>query len=100
MALHITEYESVGFDIYNRSIPAPLEPPITDQAMSITGSSTQSSTLNTLTRICRLHTTANCYIQVGTNPTASSSTRRMVADSTEYIAIPPNVSLKIAVMTA
>lgn len=98
MALHITEYADMGYGHFRQIISAPLEPPLADQTVSIGAGSLQSNTLNASTRICRLHTTANCHIQVGTSPTASSSTRRMVADSTEFICVPENSALKIAVI--
>ncbi len=100
MALHITEFTGLGLDAYNKSIPAPLMPPVTTQTVAIGAGSLQSAAFNSATRIIRLHATDNCYFEFGSNPTASSVTSRMVADSTEYFAVPENVSLKVAAITS
>ncbi len=91
--LYITEYENV-LQI-NGVSPIALEPALATQVVSYS-TSTQSAAFNARTRFVRLHTDAICSIEFGTNPTATTSTRRMAAGQTEYFAVPPNASYEVA----
>jgi hypothetical protein len=66
------------------NVPAVDQPPIASQTVAITGASVQSAALNSKTRIVRLHCDIACSIAVGANPTATTSTLRMPANSTEF----------------
>lgn len=91
--LYITEYAAI-------SIPeAPIAPgeAIASQTVAIGGSSTQSSAFNAQTRYVRLHTDAICSIAFGASPTATTSTARMAANTTEYFSVTP--ATKVAVIT-
>jgi hypothetical protein len=59
----------------------------------------QFAAFNAKTRFVRLHTDAVCSIKFGTNPTASATTARMAANSTEYSSVPPNQAYKVAAIT-
>jgi len=75
------------------------EPPVANQTVAITAGSVQSSAVNALTKFLRIHTDAICSIEIGTNPTATATTRRLAANSTEYFSIPLGASYKVAVIT-
>lgn len=92
--LYISEYSSIGKSSGN-TIQAPFEPPLAEQKISFTAS-TQSAALNAQTRVIRVHPDADCHIAIGSNPTATASNRRMIADQTEFLSIPQGSSLKIA----
>lgn len=98
MAFHITEFKKAGSADYGPAIQAPEEPPLKQQTVAIGAASTQSSVFHPETRLCRIHTTAACFIDVGENPTASSTKRRMPADATEFISIPAGKTFKLAVV--
>jgi len=78
-------------------LPAVSMPPITEQTVAIGGTSTQSSAFNALTQVIRVHTDAICSVALGANPTATTSTARLAAGSTEYFEVTPGH--KIAVIT-
>lgn len=99
MPLYITEFERTGNSAYTSNIPAPMEPPLAEQKMTITAESTQSSTLNNSTRLLAIHTSENCHIAIDTNPTASASTRRLAADNTWFTCVPAESNFKIAVIS-
>lgn len=96
--LYITEYLRVGSGDNSGGIQAGLEPPLADQTVNISGASTQSSALNNETRVVMVHTDLLCHVQIGENPTATTSTRRLPADTTVFYSIPPGVTFKIAVI--
>ena len=99
--LYVTEYSKQGFDNFfrNVAINAAMEPPVANQVVAIGGGSTQSSAFNANTWIVRIHTDAICSIEFGTNPSATTTTRRMGAGATEYFAVPVGLSYKVAVIT-
>lgn len=80
-------------------VQTPVEPALANQTVAIGASSVQSSVLNQQTRVVRIHTDAICHIDVGADPTANTTKRRLPANAIEYIGIPPNVQFKIAVIT-
>ena len=61
------------------------EPPLAEQTVVIGVASVQSSNaFNALTRLIRVHTDAICSLAIGSNPTATTNTRRLAANTTEY----------------
>lgn len=95
--LYITEY----IDIMHApgEVQIGVEPEVTTQTVSISGSSASSSAFNGATRFVRVHTDAICSILFGTAPTATASKRRMAANQTEYFGVPQGLSYKVAVIT-
>ena len=94
--LYIAEF-SAGALTATGATPAPSCPPITQQVVSISGSSTQSSAFNAATRLIRVHTDTACFVNIGSDPTSSISTMKMVAGQTEYFGV--GAGMKIAVTT-
>lgn len=72
-------------------------PPLTTQTVAIGGSSTQSSAFDAKTKMVAVHTDAICSVEFGSNPTATASSRRMAANTTEYFEV--TGAHKIAVIT-
>ena len=96
--LYITEYARVAADP-NGDLAMSLEPPVAEQTISITGSSTQSNAFNTATKFVRLHTDVVCSVLFGLSPTVTTSSGRMAANQTEYRGVPQGGSFKVAVIS-
>ncbi len=78
-------------------LPVAKMAPLTTQTVAIGGASTQSSAFNAKTFMVAVHTDAICSIEFGSNPTATSNSRRMAANTTEYFEVTPGD--KVAVIT-
>lgn len=78
-------------------LPVALFPPLTTQTVAIGGGSTQSAAFGADSRMIGVHTDAICSVEVGSNPTATSNSKRMAANTTEYFEVTPGH--KIAVIT-
>lgn len=100
--VYITEFEKLAREDFGGPtgvVQTPLEPALANQTVAITASSVQSAQLNPQTRVIRIHTDAICHIDVGKDPNASTTKRRLPANAIEFIGIPPNTAFKIAVIT-
>src|SRR5262249_4488221 len=97
--LYIAEYAAVAQFQNGDPVLMPVEEPLVEQTVAIGGVSAQSGTFNAKTRFVRLHTDAICSILFGTNPTATATKQRMAAGQTEFKAVPPSQSYKVAVIT-
>ena len=97
--LFVTEYARFGRDAAGYRVVIAEEPPVANQVVAIGAGSVQSSAFNPLTHFIRVSTDAICSIEIGANPTATTTTRRMPANTTEYFALPENTTFKIAVIT-
>ena len=95
----ITEFARQARDASGYRMVVPEEPPLANQTVNITASSVQSSAFNASTAFFRVHTDAICSIEIGTNPTATATSKRMPANTTEYFSVPPGKSYAIAVIT-
>lgn len=94
--LYVTEYTGTG-DIAERGA-FPKEPEIATQVVTFT-TTTQSTAFNPSTSLVRIHTDAICSVAFGTNPTATTSSRRMTAGQTEYFKVPSAKSYMVAAVT-
>lgn len=94
----ITEYGELASAGRGSTIMAGQEPSIRNQQVAISSTSTQSAALSDVTRFIRVHAEAPCRVSVGDNPTALSTSMRMVAGGTEYLGVTPG--LKIAVIAS
>jgi hypothetical protein len=97
--VYITEYARQARDASGFQMVVADEPPVANQTVAIGASSVQSNAFNDLTRFVRVSTDAVCSIECGTDPTATTSTRRMPANTTEYFGVPLGGAYKIAVIT-
>lgn len=82
--LYITEYCAAQIGPVGRVGQVPLEPPIAEQTVTISGTHNESAAFNSQTRLIRLHTDAICSVVIGTNPTATTANGRMPANMTEF----------------
>ena len=73
--------------------------PSADQTVAITAGSLQSTAFKGNTQMVRVHTDAICSVAFGTNPTATATTKRLAANSTEYFTVPSGQAYKVAVIT-
>src|SRR5262245_38533877 len=85
--LYLTEYARSPGMRSGQALPAGEDPPLAEQTVAIGAGSTQSSALNSKTRFIRLHCDATCSVALGSNPTATTSNRRMAANSTEFVGL-------------
>jgi hypothetical protein len=97
--LYITEYAQLMPSPVGGQGQMPMEPPLAEQTVAISGSSAQSNAFSAATRFIRLHTDSICSVEIGTNPTATASKGRMAANQTEYRGVPVGQSFKVAVIT-
>lgn len=89
--VYIAEFPQIDLNVAR-------EPPLAEQTVAIGGGSVQcSNSFHALTRVIRVHTDAICSIAISGNPTATTSTRRMAANTTEYFGV--EGGQKIAVIT-
>lgn len=95
--VYISEYARAGIGINGQLLAVGEEPALTTQTVAIGAGSVQSSAFNASTKFIRVHTDAICSVAFGSNPTATASTPRLAANSTEYFAV--NKGDKIAVIT-
>jgi len=96
--LQISEYRSMALDVNGKTVEAAQLPPLAVQNITISGTSAQCAALNANTKFVRLIGDVGFRIEVGANPTATSSSQRHPADAGEYFGIDP-ASL-IAAVTA
>lgn len=94
--VYVTEFTDSTIR-YSQINPVSFLPPVAEQTVAIGGTSAQSSEFNDKTKIIRVHTDAVCSIEVGSDPTATTSNLRLAANSTEYFEVNPGD--KIAVIT-
>lgn len=85
---YISEYATVGApgpsgDIFQ----CPQEPALTEQLMTISGSSTQSAPFDSRTRMVRVEVDAICSLAFGLSPTAVTTAKRFAANQTEYFGV-------------
>lgn len=92
--LYIAEFERPR----NQWVNIGNAPPIAEQTITISGSSTAvTNAFNAKTAMVRVETDSICSIAFGTAPTATTSNMRMNAGDVEYFSVMPNH--KIAVIT-
>lgn len=96
--LYVTEHLSPSISFGNL-LPVPKMPPVASQTVSIGGVSAASNAFDSSTCLIGVHTDAVCSIAFGTNPTATTNSRRLAANTTEYFEVPVGGNFKIAVIS-
>lgn len=94
--LYIAEFKSLGKDGDGHRVSAPRWPALIQTAVSYAGGE-QSHTLSSSANFARIHTDAICHINIGVSgtPAASTSTARLAADQTEFVAVPPGGVIRV-----
>lgn len=103
-AVYVSEYNAISntglalqgvmTPLSRTPTPAAQEPSV-DSVVAITGSSTQGSVFQADTTFIRVHADAVCSIAIGLNPTATTSNKRLAANSTEYFGVYPGYRLAV-----
>lgn len=93
--LYVEEFAQLGFG--GGSAPVASQPSHAQQTVAIGGTTAQSTAFSSRTYFVRLHTDAICSVRFGTSPTATTSTTRMAANTTEYFKVQPGD--KVAVIS-
>lgn len=100
--LSITEYANAAVDARGRGISAPMEPAVAYQDVVIAGVSDDSAALNVRTNFVFIHTDVECFIAVGTAPTANktaaSRTTMLGAGESIFLGVPVARSFIVAVI--
>lgn len=96
--LHITEFSGLQTTPFRGEITAAVVPPLADQTVAISGTSTKSNAVNAGTRLVRISVNANCYLAFGPDPTATSDMMPMDAGAVEYFQVLMGSECKIAVI--
>ncbi len=87
----------LAIDYNNNPIQAAY--PGAAQSVAIGAASAQSTAVGSSTRCVRLRATADCYVKIGGNPTANTTTSTLLgAGETEYFRVNPGD--KVAVIQA
>ena len=97
--IYITEHTHLPINQGNNT-PAPEMPPLVTQKVANDGATVQSAVFNAKTRVVGVHSDSICSIEFGTNPTATTSSRRLAANSTEYFSIPSHPTVNGAMRLA
>jgi len=85
--LQIIEYASLGNDASGLIPQVPQLPPLATQNITFTGTAGQSAALNKDTRFVCLIADAAYRFAAGSNPTATSTDQRGLADSPEFFGV-------------
>ena len=96
--LYITEFQTTGNTGFN-TVQAARQPALADQALTISGTSAQSSPFNEKTSLVRLQTDTACCVLFGTNPTATTSKMLLAVNVPEYFAVPIGEKYEVAAIT-
>lgn len=98
--LYVTEYATIAIMQAGRVTQVPQEPPLAEQAIAITASSTLTAAFNAKTSLIRVHTDAICGVTIGLAPTATavsagSGSGRFAANQTEYRGVNPGMKAAV-----
>ena len=95
--VYVTEFKAAPpVTVYYQAVRAPA---LANQTVAVGAVTAQSAAFNAATGIVRIHVDVACHINIGgTNPTATTSSMLMSADSTEYFVV--TAGDKLAVIEA
>jgi hypothetical protein len=91
----VVEYCSLASDGPGQKIAAGMEPARAIQQIPVGIASAQSAAFDSATRFVRVHTDTTIRIVFGSDPVASASSARMVANSTEFFGVIPGMKLAV-----
>ena len=97
--LHITEFDRLAVSANGGPVVQIASmPPLAEQVVAIGASSAASSAFNASTRFVCLTPKADCHIQIGATPTATTSLLPLTAGQAYYFGVTPGH--KVAVIQA
>lgn len=97
--LYIAGYSDIG-STTRGSIPIPLEPPLSEQAIEVGPVSVRSAEFEPDICIVKLLSDEDCVIDIGDNPDASNGARKLMAGKEQVISVPMGKGFKVAVASA
>lgn len=98
--LYLTEYADIGAAGLHSMLAAPMgKEPGVDQTPIVIGVEAKSAEFAETTRFIRVHADAICSIAVGSAPEATTDSKRMAANQTEYFGVKPGHKLSVIANT-
>lgn len=97
--LDVTEYAYTATDARGQPIAAGQEPALANNPVAIGAGSVQSAAFSSGTKLIRVHADAACRVEVGANPTAGATSKRIAANGTEYFGVNPGDKLAVITTT-
>lgn len=101
--LWITEYSQMSYDGGGFRAPAPLEPALAVQTVTIGAGSAQSEAFHPACRIVLLTADADCHIAFGADPTATTGHQPVWTQAEVWRGVqglPEQTPIKLAVIQA
>lgn len=92
--LWVTEFSGCAV-VNNTLTPAPRVPPTAEQKVTFT-TTTASAAFNSNTTLVRVIADADCHIEWGTDPTATTDNMKLEGDNEFWGVVPPGGTLKVA----
>lgn len=96
--MYIEEFAEMGI-VQRNEYPIGRQPAVARQQIAIAAGNTVSAAFNTKTRFVRIHVDAICSYRFGDAPVAVATDPRLAANQTEYFAVEPGGSNKVANIT-
>ena len=94
--IYITEHTEPS--IYNGGLKSVvLMPPLATQTLTSSGASQQSAAFNAKTKMIQVHTDGIISLEFGANPTVTTNSFRLAANTTMYFEVLP--ASKVAYIT-
>ncbi len=87
MPVDITEYAFLARDGANQTIPAGQEPQLANHQITPSALSQQTAAFAGGATLVRVHTDEAIRIEIGGDPTAASTSKRMAANTTEFFGV-------------
>lgn len=98
--VYISEYSIAQRDEKGIALPIAQEPALVEQTpVSISGASLQSAAFNSQTKYVRLHGDGVFSFVFGSNPTATTDSKRVAAGISEYYGVNPGDKVAIIANT-
>lgn len=97
MPLYITEYERLARSGDGPLVAAGQEPAVTEQKITIGGTTAQSAVFNDRTTFVMVHSDETCHLAFGQNPTAAATAHRFGAGETRFYGV--SALQRLAVIT-
>jgi hypothetical protein len=92
----VSEYSSMVSDASGREVPVALEPALAIQAVTSVDSTTQSAAFNAATRFVIIVCDAQVYFKLGVNPTATTGSHYLPADTETSRGVLPSATMEVA----
>lgn len=86
--IYITEHTEPS--LYNGGMKSVVQmPPLATQTLTSSGASQQSAAFNAKTRMIQVHTDGIISLEFGSNPTVTTNSFRLAANTTVYFQVTP-----------